>query len=193
MVGVILAGGAGSRIGGAKAARELAGRPLAAYPADALTAVLERVAIASKRGEELPDLAGVETWDGEPRGTRHPAAGIAYALERAGDAVLVVAADMPFVTGAACQALLDTAGREGAGRVVVAAADGRIQPLLGVFPPAAAGALRRGALAGEPMRALVQRMDPVLVDLPEAALRSVNTPAELAEAEAELRQVRSSR
>ena len=74
-----------------------------------------------------------------------------------------------------------------------AAADGRIQPLLGVFPPAAAGALRRGALAGEPMRTLVQRMDPVLVDLPEAALRSVNTPAELAEAEAELRQVRSSR
>jgi molybdopterin-guanine dinucleotide biosynthesis protein A len=193
MVGVILAGGAGTRMGGAKATRELAGRPLAAYPADALSAVVERVAIAGKRDEQLPALAGVEGWNGEPSETRHPAAGIAYALERAGDAVLVVAADMPFVTPAECRALHDAASRQGAGRVVAAEAAGGVEPLLGIYPPRAAGTLRSGALAGESMRSLVERLDRVLVDLPRAALRSVNTPAELAAADAELRQVRSIR
>ena len=98
MVGVVLAGGAGTRIGGHKAGRTLAGRPLASYPAEALAEVCERVAIVAKPGTELPPLPGVERWDDEPAEPRHPRTGIAHALHRAGDAVLVCAADMPFVT-----------------------------------------------------------------------------------------------
>ena len=66
MVGAILAGGAGRRMAGSKAARMLAGRPLAAYPAAALRPSCARVALVAKPGDELPDIAGVELWDGEP-------------------------------------------------------------------------------------------------------------------------------
>jgi len=66
VVGAILAGGAGRRMAGSKAARMLAGRPLAAYPAAALQPSCARVALVAKPGDELPDIAGVELWDGEP-------------------------------------------------------------------------------------------------------------------------------
>jgi molybdopterin-guanine dinucleotide biosynthesis protein A len=85
MVGVILAGGTGSRMGGGKAARELAGRPLIAYPAAALQAVCERVAIVAKPRADLPQLEGVELWDDEPAEPRHPLTGIVHALEKADD------------------------------------------------------------------------------------------------------------
>src|SRR2546423_4512651 len=97
VVGAILAGGAGRRMGGAKAARELAGRPLLAYPADALVGVCELVAVVSKPGAELPS-GRWELWGDEPAEPRHPAAGIAHALRRAGGSGGVCAAGMPFVT-----------------------------------------------------------------------------------------------
>ncbi|HYP47322.1 MAG TPA: NTP transferase domain-containing protein, partial [Thermoleophilaceae bacterium] len=57
VIGAVLAGGAGTRLGrGSKAAVPLAGRPLASYPADALAAVCERVVIVCKRAGELPPL-----------------------------------------------------------------------------------------------------------------------------------------
>src|SRR5256714_15085854 len=83
VVGAILAGGAGRRMGGAKAARELAGRPLLAYPADALAGVCELVAGGSKPGAGAPAGRGGVGGDG-PAEPRHPAAGIAHALRRAG-------------------------------------------------------------------------------------------------------------
>src|SRR4051812_23567945 len=108
VVGAILAGGLGRRMGGGKPARLLHGRPLAAYPAAALAEVCERVAIVAKADSDVPALDGVERWD-EPPEPRHPAAGIAYALERAGGPLLVCGADMPFVTAAACRALVEAA------------------------------------------------------------------------------------
>ena len=97
-------------MGGGKAARALAGRPLAGYPAVALAAVCERVAIVAKPGEELPDLDGVERWDDEPAEPRHPLTGIVHALERAGEPVLVCAADMPFLTPEALRTLIAAGG-----------------------------------------------------------------------------------
>lgn len=176
VVGVILAGGRGRRMGGAKAARALAGRPLAAYPAAALAQACERVAIVAKRDSPLPELAGVERWN-EPDEPRHPAAGLVHALERAGESVLACAADMPFVTGAACRALI--AGG------AVAFAGGRLQPLFGVYGQAALPALR-AAPAGAPLTRTVAALRPRLVELPEAVVRSLDTPATLAAAEREI-------
>src|SRR2546423_5788154 len=96
VVGAILAGGAGRRMGGAKPARELAGRPLMAYPAAALAAVCELVAVVSQPGLELPDGPWVP-WGDEPAEPRHPAAGIAHALRRAGGPGLVCAAGLAVV------------------------------------------------------------------------------------------------
>ena len=170
---MILAGGAGRRMGGGKAARELAGRPLAAYPVAALRAVCERVAIVAKAGSELPPIDGAERWD-EPDEPRHPLTGIVYALERAGAPVLVCAADMPFVTPEACASLVD--GR------ALAHAGGRLQPLLGVYLPEWLPALRAAA-PDAPLTRTVEALRPALLDLPDDVVRSIDTPEELRSAQ----------
>jgi molybdopterin molybdotransferase len=185
VVGAILAGGAGSRLGApSKAAVPLAGRPLISYPAAALAGVCSSVAVVCKPDTELPGLDGVERWD-EPALYRHPAVGIAHALAEAGGAVLVCAADMPFVTADACRTILASAGGTAGSSAAVAIAGGVLQPVLGVYAPAALAAFE-AAEPDAPLTATVEALDPVRVALPPALVRSVNTPEELAEAEAEL-------
>src|SRR4051812_24343233 len=169
MIGVILAGGLGRRMGGAKPMRELNGRPLAAYPAAVLAATCERVAIVAKHDSDLPDLDGVERWD-EPDEPRHPLTGIVHALERASEAVLVCAADMPFVTPDACNQLIEARA--------VATAVGRLQPLLGVYRPEWLPPLRV-AEPEAPLPRTVEQRDPPLLELPEEVVRSIDTPEAL--------------
>jgi molybdenum cofactor guanylyltransferase len=178
VIGALLAGGSGSRLGtDSKPAALLGGRPLAAYPADALGAVCERVAVVCKRDTRLPALDGVERWD-EPDEPRHPLTGIVFALETAAAPVLVCAADMPFVTPDACRSLL---GAGADAPAVVATAEGVLQPVFGLYALSALDALR-AAPADAPLTATVESLDPVRVALPAALVRSVNTPEELAEA-----------
>ena len=185
MIGTILAGGAGRRLGrrGGKPGALLAGRPLIAYPLAALAAVCERVAIVCKPGTTLPELPAAERWD-EPEEPRHPLTGIVHALERAGAPVLVCAADMPFVTPDACRTLV-AAARGGGSPAAVAVADGILQPVFGVYAPAALEGLK-AAEPGVALTTTVESLAPVRVALPPALVRSVNTPEELAQAEAEL-------
>jgi molybdopterin-guanine dinucleotide biosynthesis protein A len=179
VIGALLAGGSGSRLGaGSKAAALVGGQPLASYPVLALAAVCERVAVVCKRDTELPDLPGTERWD-EPDEPRHPLTGIVHALETAGGPVLVCAADMPFVTVDACRTLLQAAGATPA---VVATADGVLQPTFGLYAPAALEVLRAAA-PDAPLTRTVEALDPARVALPAALVRSVNTPEDLAEAE----------
>ncbi len=181
MIGVLLAGGAGSRLGEAsKPAAPLAGRPLAAWPADALAATCERVAVVCKADTPLPDLPGVERWE-EPDEPRHPLTGIVHALVTADGPVLVCAADMPFVTAEACGSLVAAAGA-GMATAAVASAAGVLQPTFGVYAPAALAVLRAAA-PDAPLTRTVEALDPVRVALPAALVRSVNTPEDLAEAE----------
>jgi molybdenum cofactor guanylyltransferase len=182
MIGVLLAGGRGRRLGGrSKAAIEVAGRPLASYPAAALAGVCDRVAIVAKPGTDLPHLPGVERWD-EPEEPRHPVAGIVHALERAGAPVLVVAADMPYVTPETCASVVAGGGSAPA---AVAVAGGILQPLLGVYGPAALERLK-AAPADARLTDTVESLAPGRVAVPPAIARSVNTPEDLAEAESEL-------
>ena len=184
MIGAILAGGAGRRmaaLGSAgKAAVSLAGRPLVAYPLDAMAAACERVVVVCKPSTPLPREVTVERWH-EPEEPRHPLTGIVHALERAGAPVLVCAADMPFVAADDCRALI-AAWRDCPARSVVATAGGRFQPVYGVYLPDALDLLRR-APAGAPLTETVGSLDPVEVPMPEGAVTSVDTPADLAAAE----------
>jgi molybdenum cofactor guanylyltransferase len=184
MIGVLLAGGRGSRLGGrSKAAIEVAGRPLAAYPADVLGALCDRVAIVAKPATDLPPLDDVERWD-EPGEPRHPVVGIVHALERAGgEPVLVCAADMPYVTAEACQALLTATASETA--AVVGVAGGLVQPLFAIYAPAALQPLKTAAPDGR-LTDMVESLDPARVAIPPPIVRSVNTPDDLAAAEAAL-------
>lgn len=133
MIGAVLAGGAGRRLGctGGKATAPLAGRPLVTYPLATLSEACDSVAVVCKPDTRLPELPGVERWD-EPVEPRHPLTGIVHSVERAGGAVLFCAVDMPLVTAATCRSVRDAASA-GDSAAVVATADGVLQPLLGVY------------------------------------------------------------
>jgi molybdopterin-guanine dinucleotide biosynthesis protein A len=186
VIGAVLAGGAGRRMGGvSKPGAPLRGRPLVSYPVEALAAVCDRVAVVCKPSTELPDLPGAERWD-EPERPQHPLTGIVHALERAGEPVLVCAGDMPFVTPDACSTLLRSAGAAGGSPAIVAVADGVLQPVFGLYAPSALEPLR-AAPPEAPLTGTVEGLDPVRVALPVSLVASVNTPEELADAEARLR------
>ncbi len=185
----MLAGGAGRRLDSpaasarapSKAAAELVGRPLIAYPLGALAEVCARLAVICKRATVLPAIGAAERWD-EPDEPRHPLTGIVHALERAQAPVLVCAADMPFVTPEVLRALLDAPGDRAA---ALAATDRGLEPLLALYRPAALPGLQ-AAPPGEALGPTVAELDPVLVPVAEGLTRSVNTPADLAMAQAEL-------
>jgi molybdenum cofactor guanylyltransferase len=181
LIGCVLAGGLGRRLGAPKATADLAGRPLIAYPLQTLAAVCERVAIVCKSDTELPP-ADAERWD-EPDDPRHPVAGLTYALERAGEPILVCAADMPFVTPDAFR-LIAGKLRPGA-KAAVAFCGGRLQPLLGAYAQEALEILRV-APDDEPLTRTVEALRPIRVDLEPAIAFNVNTPEDLAEAERRL-------
>lgn len=187
-IGVVLAGGSGRRIGGAKAIVELRGMPLVQYPVTALQAVLAEVVVVAKAGTELPPLPGVPIWI-EPAEPRHPLAGVVHALEGGGAAagiadmareVLVAAGDLPFLTPSLVERLAHADA--GGAPAVVPRADGRLQPLLARYAPAAYGPLAR-ALARDPLPSLtaaVAALDPCVLDIEDAmAFFNVNAPADL--------------
>ena len=179
MIGAVLAGGQGSRFGGGKPAAVLAGRPMMAYPVEALGAVCSRVAVVCKQGTSLPSLDGAERWE-EPDEPRHPLTGIVFALERAdGQPVLVCAADMPFVTADACRSLLAAPAK---GLEVVAATDGVLQPTFGLYAPGALDRLR-AAPPDARLTDTVEQLEPARVAFPARLVQSVNTREDLAEAE----------
>ncbi len=192
-VGVILAGGLGRRIGGAKAIVELCGRPLIAYPMYALRAVLTDVAIVGKPDTELPSLPGAAVWS-EPALPRHPLVGILHALGMAaGRPVLVCAGDLPFVTPALIERI---AGADpGPSLAVLVACGGASQPLLGCYEPGAAeplaSALAEAAQGARlpTMREAVAALGPRLLEVGDEdgdALFNVNCAQDLLKAEAML-------
>lgn len=179
---MVLAGGLGRRLGGAKGSVDLFGRPLAAWVADALGEVVGEVVIVVKEGVGVPALSSVAVWR-EPAEPVHPLAGIAWALSRAeGRDVLVCAVDLPFCADAV-RAVVAAAGGVAAD-APVAVAEG--QPLLGVYRGSVAGALRSAVDAGRPARAVVAELGAVAVPVPdpERTLFNVNTAEDLARAEA---------
>jgi molybdopterin-guanine dinucleotide biosynthesis protein A len=183
-IGVVLAGGLGRRIGGAKAVVQLGGRPLISYPLAAMRAAVGEVAVVAKADTVLPALDGVAVWI-EPASPRHPLVGIVHALRRAGGRpVLVCAADLPFVTAAALTQLA-LADPQGTPAVIASSARGGPQPLLGCYQPTAAGLLAAAALtATGPVRAAVGAIGPRLLELADGrVLFNVNSEADLARAE----------
>jgi len=198
-VGVILAGGRGRRLGGAKATILLAGRPLLAHPLAAMHAALAGagrepgdgpvMAVVAKPGTPLPALGAVALWT-EPREPSHPLVGLIRALEgAAGRAVLVCPVDLPFITPGTLRRLA-TSPSEGA-PALLAAHDEIAQPLLGRWEPAALAGLRSALRDGAgdplpPMRTVARRLGTRLLEIDADELENVNTPQDLARAQARL-------
>ena len=182
--GAILAGGAGRRLGGAKALAPLAGRPLTLHVLDALLAVTgPPVAVVVKAGTQLPPLPADAVRVQEPPGPLHPLTGIRAALAHAGGRpVLCCAVDLPLMSRAVLKALLDA--DPGQAGVVVPVVHGRREPACAVWLAQAVPVLERAA-PGVRLKDLVAGLDPAEVPIaaPGDAFLNVNTPDDLAAAE----------
>ncbi|HEX4307510.1 MAG TPA: molybdenum cofactor guanylyltransferase [Solirubrobacterales bacterium] len=183
--GAVLAGGRGSRLGGAKATAELAGRPLIAYPLAALAAAGIDAFVVAKPSTEL--AAGeVEVVD-EPAEPTHPLAGIVAALRHAGGPVVVLGCDFPFAPPALLRALA-----EAPEPLVVPAPGEAPQPLMARWDPELLPRLEEALAREEPLRRTMAALGPRLLDDtelarfgdPARAFFNVNTPDDLARASA---------
>jgi molybdopterin-guanine dinucleotide biosynthesis protein A len=137
---VVLAGGAGSRIGGDKPSALVAGRSLLQRTVDALEHVVTRAVLTVAPGQRLPDvetaLQLVVCEDLLP--ARGPLTGIFTGLNCARTSeVLVVPCDAPLMRPELLALLLDHAGDSAA----VPEALGRLQPAFGIWSQGAASAI----------------------------------------------------
>lgn len=182
-LGAVLAGGAGSRIGGSKALVPLAGQPLISYPLRAIAdAGLEPLVVA-KTGTELPDL-DVPVERSEPNG-HHPLHGVIAALRAArGRPVVIVACDMPLVSAGLLAWLASLQA------TAIPSAGGALQPLLARYQATAQPVLRAAVSDGCSAQAAALALQPRLVGKaelaafgkPEHLLLNVNDEQDLARA-----------
>jgi molybdopterin-guanine dinucleotide biosynthesis protein A len=167
-LGVVLAGGRGSRLGGAKPTAELAGRPLISYPLAALAEAGLEAAVVSKPDTDLPPLdVDVLTERAEPV---HPLAGIVAALRQTGRPIVVIGCDFPFVPAVLLRVLADAPEP-----LVVPAPAGELQPLVARWTPALLPALEDALDREEPLRRTVAAHSRRLLD--DAELASFGDPA----------------
>jgi molybdopterin-guanine dinucleotide biosynthesis protein A len=190
-VGVILAGGRGRRLGGAKATVPLAGVTLLDRPLAAMREALgagATVVVVAKPGTPLPDRPGTPVWS-EPESPAHPLVGLVCALGRAaGRPILVCPVDLPFVSPHTLGRLAQASTGPAGAAALACGSDSGLQPLLGRWEPTALDPLRT-ALRAAPlpaMRGLAARLGAVSVAVDEGELINVNTPEDLAAAEARL-------
>jgi molybdopterin-guanine dinucleotide biosynthesis protein A len=181
---IVLAGGSGRRLGGAKAGALLGGRPLIHHVLDAVRAGGLEPVVVAKADSLLPPLDCRLVI--EPAQPRHPLCGIVVGLRAVEEpGVAVCACDMPFLSG---ELLAWLAGLEAP--LAVAEAGGRLQPLLGHYSSTLLGQLDAALAAERPLSELVQELGAVVIaeaELapfgdPERLTRNINTPAELAAA-----------
>ncbi len=175
MLGVVVAGGSGPRLGRDKALVLLEGRPLIAWVVDALEAVCPRVLVAGR----------VSGWEGrrgleDLPGVRGPLAGLAAAL-REGEEVLLLAVDQPWAKSSTLAALGQIGG------TAVPVADGVRQVTCALYSPslasiAAAVTAQGGSLQSMLDQAPITEVGPAewgSWDEDGRSWFSVDTPADL--------------
>jgi molybdenum cofactor guanylyltransferase len=190
VIGAVLAGGQGTRIGEPKATLELGGRLLLEHPLNAFSHAEIEAVVVAKLSTSLPPLP-VEVWR-EPDEPTHPLRGIVTALEHAeGRAVLICGCDMPFVSPGLLTSLATSDAP-----LVVPQAGGRLHPLLSRYEPQLLEPLRRALDELRPLQETVAGLEPTVIDEaelhelgdPELLLFNVNEPADLEQAERILRE-----
>ncbi|MBA2338228.1 MAG: GNAT family N-acetyltransferase [Acidimicrobiia bacterium] len=181
VVGVVLAGGAATRMGADKPTLDLAGRPLLEHvTAAAAASPVDRVVVAGRLVDGVDSVL-------DPPGVAGPAAGLLAVLRRwPGHDVVLVGADQPWVDAALLGRLL---GLPGDAVVPVA---GRRQATCAIYRHACYPVLERLAAAdpNPPLQRLLDGVDTTEVTEPAwrswgedgRSWRSIDTPQDLAEA-----------
>lgn len=192
VLGVILAGGLATRMGGRdKALISLAGQPLVALVAARMRPQTESLVLSANGDPARFAFLGLPVLPDPEPGHPGPLAGVLAALDWAAvmmpNAMLLSASvDSPLLPADLAARLLAAAdGR----RIVMAASGGRLHPVIALWPQAIREALRAGLRDGSARRVggFMHRFDPVHVDWPTDPVdpfTNLNTPGDLAVAEA---------
>ena len=134
--GVVLAGGASSRLGRDKALATVGGRPMLTRVADAVSVACSETLVAGDpTGREDLELPGGARWIPDRYAGKGPLAGLHAGLAEARhDLVVAVGCDMPFLNGLLLVLLLRVAEEDRElYQAVVPRVGGRLQPLHAVY------------------------------------------------------------
>jgi molybdenum cofactor guanylyltransferase len=186
VTGVILAGGQATRFGGQPKGLELVrGVRIIDRVAAALRAVADALLLVANNPDASTWLSGVRTV-ADVRPGCGSLGGIHSALVHAGQPVLVVACDMPFVTAPILTALR-TAGADADVAVFESRSTRGVEPLCAFYRQSCIGPIERRIDAGD-LRVVgffesvrVVRLPPPAD--PEKTFLNINTPSDLALAE----------
>jgi len=187
--GIVLAGGAGRRMGRPKGALSLYNRPVILRASEILRPWCDYVCVVSRPEVDLPVLPAYAHALHDLPGPDAPLTGIVTGLAGVpGDDVLVLACDMPFAAPA-----LEILAAAPAGVALMAAAHGRAQPLCARYPRTAALAVGLDLLAAGETRAMAlpRALGAAPTAVPANSLANLNTPRDLAAAERRLSRVPS--
>jgi molybdopterin-guanine dinucleotide biosynthesis protein A len=173
---IVLAGGAGRRLGGAdKALLTVGGRTLLAHALDAVAGADSVVVVGPRR--DLPLPREVSWTREEPAGSGPPSALAAGAAAVAAEVVVALAVDTPLIDRPLVEELVSRlSGSASVDAVVLVDADGYRQPLVAAY--------RRAALlTADQCRSLRELVGGLHVEeLPDktGASRDADTPSDLA-------------
>ncbi|GLS87520.1 molybdenum cofactor guanylyltransferase [Cypionkella aquatica] len=188
--GVILAGGAGSRMGADKALVQLAGQSLLSHAIARLEPQVERLAISANGDPArlagyglpiLPDAVALGPLSGV-------LAGLRWAAPLGATAVVTLAVDTPFAPGDLVPQLCLAAETSPEALAIATAA--KNHPTCAIWPVALAGALADFLSSGAKARVLgfADQHHAARAQFPdEAAFQNLNTPADIIAAEALIR------
>ena len=177
---MVLAGGAGRRMGGPKAWLDFHGTTLLEAAVSALAPGAEEVLVAAPPGVSLPATPGRRVYDPGPG--LGPLGGIAAGLARMrSDVAVVVAVDMPRVDVALVQRLAAALGQA---QVAVPFVQGRLHGTCAAYASTALPVVNALIDGGERrVSSLLERLDAVRVEGIDAEkLLNLNYPAQLEEA-----------
>ncbi|NKY86819.1 NTP transferase domain-containing protein [Nocardia veterana] len=183
---IVLAGGRATRMGGVdKPAIAVGGRAMLNVALDAVAGCVRTVVVGPHRPELAPEIRQVQE---VPAGAG-PVAAVACGMRALqecdfpADLVVVLAADLPFLTPAAVDELIEHATTSEADAVFAADESGRPQYLVGVWRRAAllAALQQLDSVTNQPMKALV----PVgTMMVPLAGIADCDTPEQVRAAQA---------
>lgn len=196
-VGLVLAGGAGRRIGGRKEVRQLGGKALLDRALDILGPQVAAIAVSVGEARRtdlahgMPQLLDTVTGRG-PLGGLHAGLVWTRAFHASAPFLAVIPTDAPFLPASLIGQLAAAIGEADA--VVAAAADGSRSPVVGLFRPdleaKLAAHLHSGGsnaveafLADQSVATVLIRADPAIAALGIDPLFNVNTPEDLLRAE----------
>jgi molybdopterin-guanine dinucleotide biosynthesis protein A len=182
--GLILAGGKSTRMGQDKALLDRGGQSQLAYLAGLLDKNVERVFVSTRAdqkddGERRKYAQIVDRYD-----DMGPLAGILSAMEEHPDSNwLVVACDLPNITGDTITHLLKNCSADHPFTAYVSSHDGLPEPLCAIYRAGSIGIMRR--LADEGIycpRKILIRSDTFLLEQSDpGSLDNINTPDDLAD------------